>query len=211
MIIDDSEADYALMVWDTDVQQHQPQLKPSAPARLLLTFGSRYYETLVESLPLRVCKALPLQDLQTLSITHPEAPWSIADWVDVSIHCPKVTHLHVGDGWALTLVSTLLEHNAFPSLDTLTVQDVNVRIYLSREYAVPLGLGLLTILRARSNAGIPVRHLNLRSCPGRGWLRSLLDESGVPLNFDQGHDSDSQPSSAYDPDFDSWSDGLDEY
>ncbi|KAF8504403.1 hypothetical protein F5888DRAFT_1630854 [Russula emetica] len=200
IIID--EADYALsltiMVWDTDVPLHRPpQFIPSAPARLHLTFGSRY-RALVESLPLQICKALPLRDLQTLSITYPEAP----------CHCPKVTHLRVRASWAFTLAPTLEERNAFPSLVTLALQDINFFTSLSPEHTEPLGVVLLVILRARSNAGIPVRRVNLTSCVLAGtWIESLKEVvNDVIWDFDRGYDFDSETSSAVDYDSLSWSD-----
>ena len=224
MIID--ETDYGLSltikVCDTDVSQRRSQYKPVAPARLHLTFGSRY-RALVESLPLRVCKALPLQDLQSLSIKYPEAPWSIADWMSVCIQCPKVAHLHVRDSWAFTLVPTLREPNTFPFLATLALQDINFYTPESPEDAGPLGMSLLAVLRERSNAGIPIQHVHLMTCVWLGgrWIEMLMEVvNGVTWDIDsdsqssdldsQSSDSDSQSSesqssSAVDSDSDSWS------
>lgn len=212
LIID--EADYALslsiMVWDTDVPlPHQPQFIPSAPARLHLTFGARY-KALVECLPLQVCKALPLWDLLSLSITYPEFSWSAADWVDVYRHCPKVTHLRVRAGWAFTLAPKLKKRNAFPSLATLALQDVNFFTSMSPEGTFPLGVVLPVILRARRNAGNPVRRVNLTSCVFVGVMIESLREvvNDVAWDSDQGHDSESRSSSAID--YDSWSGDPDE-
>jgi hypothetical protein len=195
-----------IMVWDTDVPLDQPQ---SAPARLHLTFGSRPGYRTMQSAPLQVCKSLPLRDLHTLSITYLEAPWSAADWVDVCHHCPKVTHLRVRDSWAFTLTPTLKKRNAFPSLVTLDLHDINFFGPLSPDYTEPLGAVLPVILRARRNAGIPVRRVNLATCVLSGTYLELLREvvNDVAWDFDQIQDSDSRPSSA---DNSWWSDDPDE-
>lgn len=205
------EADYTLsltiIVWDTNVSLNHPQFIPSAPARLHLTLGSRY-KSLVEFLPLQICKALPLKDLQTLSITCPEAPWTAAEWADVCSHCPKVAHLRVGGCWAFTLAPTLTERTVFPALVTLALQDVNFFAILSPEYLQPLGVIVPVFLRARRTAGIPVRRVTITSCiVARIWVESFSEVvNDIVWDYDQGLDSDSQPSSAFD--YDSWS--LDE-
>ena len=203
------EADYALsltiMAWDTEVSLHHANFTPSAPARLHLTLGSRY-RALVEFFPLQVCKALPLKDLQTLSITYPEAAWTTAEWADVSNHCPKVAHLRVGGCWAFTLSPTLPDRTVFPALVTLALQDVNFFVFLSPERVQPLGAILPVFLRARRNAGIPLRRVKITSCVvARIWVESFSEVvNDIIWDYDQGHDSDSQPSSAFD--YDSWSD-----
>ena len=205
------EADYELsltiMVWDTVVSLNQPQFAPSAPARLHLTLGSRY-KALVEFLPLHICKALPLKDLQTLSITYPEAAWTMAEWADICSHCPKIAHLRVGGCWAFTFTPTLAERTIFPALVTLALQDVNFFAFLSPECVQPLGVSLPVFLRARRAAGIPVRRVKITSCVvARIWVESFSEVvNDIVWDYDQGHDSDSQPSSAFD--YDSWS--LDE-
>lgn len=188
------EVDYKLgltiMVWDTDSPPHQPQFIPSAPARLHLTFGTQY-EELVDFLPLQICKALPLRDLHTLSITYREGIWSAADWVDVYRHCPKVTHLRlrVCSEWAFTLDPTLKERNTFPSLVTLILQNINFYASLSPEHTEPLGVVLPVILRARRDAGIPVRRVNLTSCvSAREWVESLREIiNDVEWDFQRGY------------------------
>ena len=199
-----------IKVWDMGASLHEPEFKPSSLARLRLslTFGPARFKALVESLPLQICKALPLRDLQTLSITCPGTPWSVADWVDVCIHCPKVAHLHVRRSWAFTLIPTLIERNVFPSLVTLALQDINFFDSLSPEHKEPLGDALLVTLRARRNAGIPVQCVNLMSCALTDrWVESfkwVVDD--VVLDSDQGDESDSRSSSTFDRDYDSWSD-----
>lgn len=192
-----------IAAWDTDVLLDRPEFRPSEPARLHLAFGSQY-KTLVESLPLQVCKALPLQDLQTLSVTYPDAPWSAADWVDLCSLCPKVTHLFVRAGWALTLFPTLTQRNdAFPSLVTLDMQGIEFFSLLSPEHTEPLGEVFLAILRARSNAGIPVRRITLKSCLGAGrWMKSygeVVDDVTWDLINSE---SESESSSAFEHDYD---------
>jgi hypothetical protein len=151
------------MAWDTDVPLHEPQFIPSAPARLQLTVADPYWE-LIESLPLQVCKALPLRDLHTLSITCIVAPWSATDWVDVCRHCPKVAHLRVRSELAFTLAPTLEERNTFPSLITLALQDIaSPSITLSSEKKKALGVVLPVILRARRKAGNLVRLVHFKS------------------------------------------------
>jgi hypothetical protein len=196
------------MVWDTVVSLNQPQFAPSAPARLHLTLGSRY-KALVEFLPLHICKALPLKDLQTLSITtYSEAAWTMAEWADICSHCPKIAHLRVGGCWAFTFTPTLAERTIFPALVTLALQDVNFFAFLSPEGVQPLGVSLPVFLRARRAAGIPVRRVKITSCVvARIWVESFSEVvNDIVWDLDQGHDSDSQPSSAFD--YDSWS--LDE-
>jgi hypothetical protein len=191
-----------ITVSDTDLPLDQIEL-PSVPARLRLTFGW----LLVQSLPLQVCKALPLRDLHTLSITYPEATWSAADWMDVYSHCPKVTYLRVRASWAFTLVPTLKKCNIFPSLVTLSLRDINFFTSLSvtPEGPEPLCTVLPEILRVRSNAGIPVRRLDFTSCVLTDlWLKSLrevVDDIVLDLNR---YDCDSRSSSGID--YDSWSD-----
>jgi hypothetical protein len=189
-----------IVAWDTDVLLDRPQFRPSEPARLHLAFG----KTLVKSLPLQVCKALPLQDLQTLSVMYPNAPWSAADWVDLCSLCPKVTHLFVRAGWALTLFPTLTQRNdAFPSLVTLDMQGIEFFCLLPPEHTEPLGEVFLAILRARSNAGIPVRRITLRSCLGAGrWMKSY-GEVVNDVTWDLiNSDSESESSSAFEHDYD---------
>ena len=209
LIIDEAEYSMfiAIMIWDRDVTLHQPM--PALPARLNLTFGSQY-RSLVVSLPLKVCEALPLQDLRTFSMTYVEAPWTATDWMNVCSHCPKVTHLRVRGMSTFTLVSTLKERNAIPTLVTLSLQNINFSSSLSPGHTKPkpLGVVLPVVLRARRDAGIPVRHLNLTSCVSASTciesLRDVVDD--VALNYDQGHDSDFQSS----VDYDSWSDDPDD-
>ena len=211
IIID--ETDYALsltiMVWDLVVRDMDVPLQ-STPPRLHLTFGS-LYRALIESLPLRVCKALPLRDLHTLLIKYPEAPWSVADWVELSSHCPKVTHLRVCGSWGFTLAPMLKRPNAFPSLVTLALQDINFFAFLSPEPEEPLGDALPVILRARRNAGIPVRSVSLtKSCLLTDtWMESLKAVvNDVAWEIEERHYSDSRPSSIVD--YDSLSDDPDE-
>jgi hypothetical protein len=197
------EAEYAssftIMAWDTDVSLHPP----SAPARLHLTFSS-LYKTLVEFLSLQVCKALPLKDLHTLSLTCPGATWTTADWADVRNHCPKINHLRLGGSWLFTLAPTLTERTVFPALVTLALQNVNFFASLSPERAQPLGVILPMFLRARRNAGSPIRCVEITSCDvARIWVESFSEVvNEVVWDYDQGHDS--QPTSAFDDD--SWSD-----
>ena len=158
-----------IQVWDMDIT--------STPARLQLhltfAFGSAL-RPLAESLPLQVCKVLPLQDLQTLEIVYSRALWSIADWMDVSINCPKVAYLRVCRSWTFTLIPMLMERNAFPSLVMLRLRDINFFDSLPTERKDLLSDALLMTLRARSDAGIPVRHLHLWSCMlPRSWLESF--------------------------------------
>lgn len=203
------EADYtmslSIMVWDTDVPLPRSQFTPSAPARLHLTFGAAFDSPLI-SLPLQICKALPLRDLHILSIMYRESPWSASDWVDVCSHCPKVTHLRVCTSWAVTLAPTLKERNAFPCLVTLNLQEIDffTSVFLSSGHAEYFGDVFLVGLRARSNAGIPVRRVNLTLCASFGtWIESLRKVvNEVVWDFDPGPDSDYQPSSAID--YDSW-------
>ena len=211
MVIDAADAvrSLTIMVWDTDeIPLHRPRFKPSSPARLHLAFSSRY--NTLESLALQICKALPLRDLQSLSITYPKAAWSAADWVDVCNHCPNVAHLLVGVSWALTLFPTLRQRNdAFPSLVTLELHNIYFSFTPPPEYTEAVGDALLVILRARSNAGIPVRHVTLRSCSPTRWIKLLSEVVNVICDPDPdtASESDSQSSSAFehDYDYDSWS------
>jgi hypothetical protein len=190
------------MAWDADVSSlHYPQFMPSGPARLQLSFGSRH-KALVESLPLQVCKALPLKDLHTLSITYPEeATWTTAEWADICSHCPKVTHLRVGGCLPFTLAPTLTERTVFPALVTLALQDVNFFAFTSLECMQSLGVNLPVYLRARRNAGIPVRRVTITSCAtSNAWVESLSEVvNDIVWDHDEGRESDS---SAYD--YDPW-------
>lgn len=212
MIIDEADLVESLriMVWDTDFPLNQPQFIPSAPARLHLTFGRQWAVVDVESLPLQVCKGLPLRDLHTLSITYPEGPWSAADWADVCHHCPNVTHLRVCGYSALTLAPKLKKRKTFPSLITLSLHDINFFKSVLPEQTEPFGVVLPVILRKRRKAGIPVRRVNVTSCAlDEMWievLREFVDD--VLWDFDQGFYTNSQSSSA--DDYDSYSDDLDE-
>src|SRR6266403_1448488 len=196
------EVDFAssltIIAWDTIVPLPLPHfIIPFTSAHLHLTFGSRY-KTLVESLPLRVCKALPLGNLGTLSITYPEAPWSTAEWAEVCSHLPKVTGLLVRGSWALTLSPTLTERNVFPSLVTLALQDINFFTSLSPEHTEPFGVVLPVILRARGRAGMPIRHVKVMTCIlVNAWIESLREVvNDIEWDYNQGYDSDSdsQPS-----------------
>jgi hypothetical protein len=126
---------------------------------------------------------------------YPYAQWPAADWMDVFNHCPKVTHLRVRGKMVVTLAPTLKERNAFPSLVTLSLQNIDFFTYLSTEHTglQTLGVVLPVILRARRNAGIPVRRINLTSCMLTSfWIESLREVvDDVVFDFDQGHDSDS--------------------
>jgi F-box-like len=204
MIINEADlgASFRIMVWDTDFPLDQPESIPSAPARLHLTFGRQW--AVVESLPLQVCKALPLRDLHTLSITYPEGPWSAADWADVCSHCPNVTHLRVRGHWAFTLAPKLKKRKTFPSLVTLSLHDIDFVFPMSPRQtdSESLDVVLPVILRKRRNAGIPVRRVNVTSCVVDDmWievLRGIVDD--VVWDFDPGDYTDSQPSSAVDYD-----------
>jgi hypothetical protein len=107
----------------------------------------------------------------------------------------------VGGCWAVTLAPTLPDRTVFPAL-----QDVNFFVLLSPEQVQPLGEILPVFLRARRNAGIPLRRIKMTSCVvARIWVESLSEVvNDIVWDDDQGHDSDSQPSSAFDSD--SWSD-----
>ena len=193
---DDFVPSLTIMVWDTNVPLDQPR---SAPARLDLTLGSRFsLRTLTHPAALQVCKALPLRDLHTLSIMYLIDPWSVADWVDVCQHCPKVTHLRVRDNWAQTLTSALKNRNAFPSLVTLDLHDIDFLASRLSEHKKPLGAVLPVILRARRDAGIPVRRVNLATCVLTVTCVESIREvvNDVEWDFEQGLDSDSRPSSA---------------
>jgi hypothetical protein len=210
------EADYekylVMRVWDTDTDvplHQQPQFRPSAPARLHLVIA----KALASSLPLEVCKALPLRDLHTLSMTY-QFPclWSTAEWMDVCSHCPKVTHLCVRETWPSALASTLKMRNAFPSLVTLVLQDICLTAVLSEEHNSPLPVGALLpmFLRARKKAGIPVRRVNLKSCRSVDtWIVSLREAvNDVTWEIGKRDHDDFQRSSAND--YDSWSDDSDD-
>ena len=218
MLIDESDFGHflTLMVWDTEVPLHRPpQFKPLAPVRLHLTFG-------VKSLPLQVCKALPLRDLQTLSVMCPEAAWSATGWVDVCTHCPKVTHLLVRASSAFTLFPTLRQRNdAFPCLVTLDLHNIDFSPPPSPEHTEVVGEVFLVILRARSNAGIPVRRVALSSCSRADiWIKLFREVVNyvrwVPDPDTTTSYSDSHPSSASERDYDDSgsdrdSDDSDEY
>jgi len=201
-----AKADFApyftIMVWDTDVSNcgHCQFVPPSSP-RLYLTLGN----ALVESLPLKICKGLPLQDLHSLSTMYPDAIWSIGEWEDVCSHCPKVAHLRLGGRWAVNLAPTLAKPTVFPALDTLVLRDIDFFTSIP-EGMKHLGFLLPVILRARIDAGIRVRSLEITSCVvDSTWMESFYDlvnefvwdhEQGF---YDEGFDiTDSQPSSAVD-------------
>ncbi|KAI0056493.1 hypothetical protein BV25DRAFT_1832154 [Artomyces pyxidatus] len=56
----------------------------------------------------RVCRTLPLQDLDTLQVKFPTAEWTKQDWVDAFNRAPAVKHLRVGAAEKCFLAEALL-------------------------------------------------------------------------------------------------------
>lgn len=182
-----------LIAWDTEVSPHRPQFIPSVSStRLNLSLGCRD-NTIIQSFLLRMCKALPLRDLRTLSATRSSIDWMPTDWVDLSNHCPKVTHLCVDGGGAFRLAPTLSERTVFPALVTLALQNVNFACHWPDEQ--PLHVTFPACLRARRKAGIPIRRVEITSCAvEHTWVESFGEVvNDVVWDFDRGEfDSDSE-------------------
>ena len=183
-----------MKVWDASPQSTGPLLH--------LTLRSSPM-AVAESFPRQVCKALPLQDLHTLSITYPNSLWSTADWVDVCAHCPKITDLDIHTSWAFNLSLMLKNRKAFPSLDKLALSDADFLASLSSGHTERFSEVFLESLRKRKNAGIPVRRVNLASCMvTRSWVVSLREVvNDVKWDFSEDDfDSQQDDSGSYDSD-----------
>ncbi|KAI9507292.1 hypothetical protein F5148DRAFT_1206407 [Russula earlei] len=159
--------DYTLTLtiaaWDTDISQHHPRFTPFTPPRLHLTFGCRH-KALIESLPLQLLKALPLGKLSALSTTCSEAPWTPAEWTEVSSLCPEVAHVCVDATGAFTLAPTLMRNTVFPALVNLAFKSVNFFAPSWLGEPQPLCVTVPELLGARRDAGIPIRRLEIAAC-----------------------------------------------
>ncbi|KAI0246587.1 hypothetical protein BJV78DRAFT_1364731 [Lactifluus subvellereus] len=162
--------DFMLTAWDgwgIDLSSDLPVFAPSAPLQLYLYFFGIEDDELLHSLPLQVYRSFPLRDLRTVSMTRGGLiDWTPAEWADVSDHCPKVAHLQADIDWVPVLECALMERAFFPNLVTLSLVGIDLESlgHPSDGQSQPLSVLLCTWLRARRDAGIPLRRVEILDC-----------------------------------------------
>ncbi|KAI0059703.1 hypothetical protein BV25DRAFT_1828683, partial [Artomyces pyxidatus] len=104
----------------------------------------------------RICAALPLASVRTLSVASPH--WTAAQWADLFARCGALAHVHAAGEAAGAFVRAVeaLGGDVLPGLETIALAGVDMR-----EGEPALGGILVAWLRRRAE----LRRLRLISCP----------------------------------------------